>query len=211
MTHNIDFNGGTSSEEPTSFTAGAPLGTPAAPFNPSASSATSGGKPSPMDLASQSQSGPVGEYQEPPVPSLASAPKSPIPPPIDGTLTNFSIKNGVLKVSLQLPTGSSWWATNYDYQAPVTPGQTSALQNSSSSSLADALSKVSPPIVFSCTNASNALTHFPSNLSLFSKEFPYEYRKFLLNIETQIFMQIHSQQAQAINQMKKTMQEMEQD
>lgn len=187
------------------------MGAPASGFN-SSSPGPSGSKPSPMDLAATTApSGPTGEYEEPPVPSMSSAPGSPVPPGPGGTLSNFNLQGNQLTVSLNINIGNKWWQNTYDYQATLTDGQIAALKSSGAGSLTAALQHIVPPPAYKCTNATNTLTHFPSNLGLFAKEFPYEYHKFILNIELQIFRQINSQQQQAMNQIKQTMQQMSQD
>jgi hypothetical protein len=213
MSDNINFDpqGGSGPPLPSQE----PSGTAAPGFGAPASSASSTGAPTPMQLAASSTpaapTGPVNEYEEPPAPTVASAPSSPVPPGPGGTLTNFAIKGNQLTVSLNLPTSSSLWLTQYTYTATVTPAQIASLARSGASSMAEGLANATPPLSFKCTSAMNSLTKFPSNMALFAKEFPYEYHKFMVNLAIQIFQQVHTQQDAAVAQMKQTMQQMESD
>lgn len=195
-----------------SFPGGSGPSGPATPGFGATGQSGGSGAPSPMQVAaSAAPTGPVNEYEEPPVPTVASAPKSFSPLPTGATLTNFSAKGNQITVSLNLNTGNPLWLTTYNYQATVSPAQLASLQGSGATSLSAALASMTPPPSFQCTSAMNTLTHFPSNMALFAKEFPYEYQKFMKNIEIQIFEQVNQQQNAAMAQIKQTMQQMESD
>lgn len=202
---NINFDPSSGGITPHSPQAGGPAG-PVSPGFGATSGAAGGKKPSPMELAASTAQAPESEYAKPPLPSPSEAPKSPIPPGSNGTLGDLAIDGDQLTISLTMDIGNKWWDQKYDYTATVTPGQIAQLQHSGAKDLATALKGIVPPLQFECSDTSNVLTHFPANMALFAQEFPEEYAKFMNNIALQIFQQVHAQQEQAMNQMKKASQ-----
>ncbi|MEI6532125.1 MAG: hypothetical protein WCN87_04840, partial [Chlamydiota bacterium] len=188
-----------------------PTGAPSVPFAGSSSSSFTGSKLSPMELAGKtSPKSPTGEFEEPPTPTIESAPKSPVPPGKGGSIANLALNGNTLTVTLNKDSSSTSWQTQYDYKATLTQAQISKLKSGNPSSIAQTLQGLQPPPAYQCTNAANTLTHFPSNMNLFQKEFPAEYDKFMTNLETGIFQQIHAQQEASNAKMKEIMQKMEQ-
>ena len=213
MSNNVHFGGESPIGQP-----GGPSGEPEGPVGsfgpaPAQSPPNSSQAPTPMQLASQQNSGnPVGEFQEPPPPTIADAPKDPLDAGIGSSLSSPSLSpSGKLSLSVYMGSSSATWQQEFDYTAQLSPSQVTALQSSSAGSITEALQSLSPPPAFTCTNASNHLTRFPANLQTFAKEFPSEYKKFITSFEMNVFNQIHSEQDQATTQMKQTMQQMEND
>ncbi len=212
MTHNIDFSSNSGSSEPPSFKGSSPIGVPSKPFIGLSPHHPSGNKPSPMDLVAHPlATDPAREFEEPPTPSLESAPKSPVPPGRGCSITNLAIDGNKLTVTLNKESSSKSWQVQYDYQATLTPSQILGLKSVNTSSIAKALQGLRPPPAYECTNAANTLTHFPSNMALFQKEFPSEYNKFMENLEIGVFQQIHAQQEASNTKIKEIMQKMEKD